>query len=230
MPKLATESLEPRHFSPSDKLAHLGEQFDSLEQQQNAASLGMWLFLATEVLFFGGLFLSYIVYRTAYPTIFEQAGKKLNLTIGTLNTAVLLISSYFMAQAVHFAQTNRTLRSAGFLAVTWVLGFTFLCLKAYEYFDDIKRHIVPGVSVGYTGLHPEVARMFYFIYYAMTGLHALHLIIGLGVVAVIFLRTQRNEFSSEYYSPIEVAGLYWHFIDIVWIFLYPLLYLMDRHS
>ncbi len=190
----------------------------------------MWLFLATEVLFFGGLFLAYTVYRVTYPEIFEQAGKALNITIGTVNTAILLLSSYFMALAVRFAQTNRAKKSAALLAATWVLGATFLGFKAYEYYDDIRRHIVPGSSVGYSGPHPEVARMLYFIYYAMTGLHAFHLLVGLGVIAVIFLRTLRGEFSREYYAPIEVAGLYWHFIDVVWIFLYPLLYLMDRHS
>lgn len=205
-------------------MSELRAQFTSLEQQESAATLGMWIFLATEVLFFGGLFLCYIVYRIAYPVVFATAGKELNLTIGTLNTAVLLTSSYFMALAVRAARNNRASRAAAHLAVTWVLGFSFLCLKAYEYYDDVKRQIVPGEK------HPGAASLLYFIYYAMTGLHALHLTIGLGVVAVMFWRARRKRFSSEYYTPLEVAGLYWHFIDLVWIFLYPLLYLMDRHS
>lgn len=214
----------------SNAQTQLCEQFNTMEQQQEAASLGMWLFLATEVLFFGGLFLAYTVYRVTYPEAFALAGRALNITIGTINTAVLLLSSYFMALAVHAAQMNRSKRSASYLAITWSLGAIFLCLKAYEYYDDIERHIVPSSSIAFTGPHPEVARMLYFIYYAMTGLHALHLTIGLGVIAYILMRTLREEFSSEYHSPIEVAGLYWHFIDIVWIFLYPLLYLMDRQS
>ena len=206
------------------------EQFDDLEQQQSSASLGMWLFLATEVLFFSGLFLAYITYRVTYPEVFDLAGRSLNLTIGTANTAVLLVSSYFMALAVHFAQENFPRKSAVFLALTWFLGFAFLCLKAFEYYDDIEKHIVPGTSINYAGPHPEVARMLYFIYYVMTGLHAFHLTVGLVIVAVILFRTIRNEFSSVYYTPVEVTGLYWHFVDVVWIFLYPLFYLMDRYS
>jgi cytochrome c oxidase subunit III len=208
----------------------LGVQFDDLVQQQSTASLGMWLFLATEVLFFGGLFMAYTAYRVSYPQAFAEAGKELNITIGTINTAVLLISSYFMALAVNAIKKGLSRKSAIFLACTWILGFIFLCLKAYEYYDDIEKHIVPGVSTGYSGPNVPVGRMLYFIYYAMTGVHALHLTIGLSVVAVVFLKTLRGKFSAAYHSPIEVTGLYWHFVDMVWIFLYPLLYLMDRHS
>jgi cytochrome c oxidase subunit 3 len=211
-------------------MSELAIQFDDLEQQREAATLGIWVFLATEVLFFGGLFLAYGVYRYTYPEVFARAGRELNLTIGTLNTAILLLSSYFMALAVHAVQGNRCKAGVRYLVYTWGLGATFLALKAYEYYDDIQRHITPGLKVGYDGPHPEVARLLYFIYYAMTGLHALHLLIGLGVVAVMALRTSRDEFSRKYSAPMEVAGLYWHFIDLVWIFLYPLLYLMDRHS
>jgi len=135
-----------------------------------------------------------------------------------------------MAQAVYAARTDRCKRATVFLGGTWLLGFLFLCLKAYEYYDDVNRHIVPGASMTFKGPHPEVASMLYFIYYSMTGLHALHLMIGLGVVAWIFVQARRESFSSRYYAPIEAAGLYWHFVDLVWIFLYPLLYLMDRHS
>ncbi len=217
-------------LSLSEASSRLGEQFDNLEEQREAAVFGMWLFLATEVLFFGGLFLAYTVYRVTYPDIFEKAGRALNITIGTVNTAVLLTSSYFMALGVRSARSDRPRQAAAMLGATWILGFMFLCLKGYEYYDDVRQKIIPGVSVSFQGPHPEVARMLYFIYYAMTGLHALHLTIGLGVIAVIFLRTIRGEFSSRYYAPVEVSGLYWHFIDLVWIFLYPLLYLMDRHS
>jgi cytochrome c oxidase subunit 3 len=188
-----------------------------LEQQADTASLGMWLFLGSEVLFFGGLFLAYAVYRISYPEIFQEAGKNLNLTIGTINTAILLISSYFMALAVHAAKTDRSRRAVVFLALTLGLGTAFLGLKAYEYADDIAQRIFPNSS------------MMDFIYYVMTGVHALHLTIGLGAVLVILVRTRRGDFSSDYYAPIEVTGLYWHFVDVIWIFLYPLLYLMDRH-
>lgn len=214
----------------TEELSFLEVQFDDIHQQTQASSFGMWLFLATEVLFFGGLFLAYTVYRISYPEVFQKAGKELNITIGTINTAILLTSSYFIAIAVHSVQTNRSKKSASFLAGTWILGFIFMILKGYEYYDDIDKHLVPSTSIHYSGPHSEVARLFYFIYYAMTGLHALHMIIALGVVAVIFLKTIRNQYSSQYFAPIEVAGLYWHFVDLIWIFLYPLLYLIDRYS
>ena len=158
------------------------------------------------------------------------AGKALNITVGTVNTALLLTSSYSMALAVQAVRTDRGRRAAGFLAATLSLGLLFMGFKAYEYYDDIQRHLVPGLSVGYSGVHPEVARMLYFIYYAMTGLHALHVTIGLGLITTLLIRSLRGEFSRRYYTPVEVSGLYWHFVDVVWIFLYPLLYLMDRHS
>jgi cytochrome c oxidase subunit 3 len=208
----------------------LAEQFDDLEQQHTAASLGMWIFLATEVLFFGGLLFSYVAYRVAYPIDFAKAGRELNITIGTINTAVLLVSSAFMAGAVHSARTGRNKRAARELALTWILGLLFLCLKAYEYYDDFEKNLVPASNVKQIAAREPITRLFYFIYYALTGLHAIHLTIALGIVAVIWRRARRGDFSAEYHSPVEVTGLYWHFVDLVWIFLYPLLYLMDRYS
>jgi len=208
----------------------LREQYNSPAQQKEAATLGMWVFLATEVLFFGGLFLAYCTYRTAYSKEFAEAGKQLNITIGTLNTAILLTSSFVMALAVHASKMNESRKCARYLWTTWALGSCFMALKAYEYYDDIEKHIVPGISVTPEAGPTPVPRLLYFIYYAMTGLHATHLTIGLGVIAVMAIRARRNEFSSEYHTPIELTGLYWHFVDLVWIFLYPLLYLMDRHS
>jgi cytochrome c oxidase subunit 3 len=205
-------------------------QFNNMAQQRAVATLGMWVFLATEVLFFGGLFLAYSAYRATYPEAFALAGKHLNITIGTINTGVLLTSSFVMAMAVHAAQKSENRKCAIYLLVTWLMGFSFLMLKAYEYYDDIQKHIVPGQSVTPEAGHTPVPRLLYFIYYAMTGLHATHLTIGLGVIAVMAIRAAKGSFSEEYHTPVEVTGLYWHFVDLVWIFLYPLLYLMDRHS
>lgn len=198
-----------------DKLA---VQFEDLEQQANTAALGLWVFLATEILFFGGLFLSYTVYRATYPEAFARAGKELNVVIGTVNTAVLLTSSLFMVLAVEAAKEGKRGRTVLHLTLTELLGLCFLLLKAREYSEDFEKHLMPGTS------------MLYFIYYAMTGLHALHLTIGLALIAVLIIRARRNEFSADYHSPVEVTGLYWHFVDAVWIFLYPMLYLTDRHS
>jgi cytochrome c oxidase subunit 3 len=205
-------------------------QYQSLEQQENTATLGMWVFIATEILFFGGLFLAYTVYRITYPDTFSRAGKELNIMIGTVNTFVLLLSSYFMALSVRAVKLSRIKMGALFLGCTWMLGFTFLILKAYEYYDDFQKHLVPTSDIIYSGQNVHAAKLFYFIYYAMTGLHAVHMTVGLGVIAVMYLKVIRNKYSSSYCAPLEVSGLYWHFVDVIWIFLYPLLYLMDRHS
>jgi cytochrome c oxidase subunit 3 len=205
-------------------------QFNTMAQQHETATLGMWIFLATEVLFFGGLILAYTAYRSTYPEAFAHAGKHLNIAIGTINTAVLLSSSFVMAMSVHAAQKGENRKCAIYLLTTWFMGFSFLLLKAYEYYDDIYKHIVPGNSVLPEAGPTPIPRLLYFIYYAMTGLHATHLTIGLGIIAVMAIRATKGEFSEKYSTPVEVTGLYWHFVDLVWIFLYPLLYLMDRHS
>jgi len=199
------------------------EQFDDLDQQKHAASLGMWTFLATEIMFFGAIFLAYTVYRISYPLDFAKAAAQLNITIGTLNTAILLLSSFFIALGVSFIQRDKAKLASLALLLTWALGFVFLLLKAYEYYDDINKHLVPTAG-------QPVARMFYLIYYTATGVHALHLTIGLLVVAAMIYRLYRQQFSASYYTPIELTGLYWHFVDIVWIFLYPMLYLVGRES
>jgi cytochrome c oxidase subunit 3 len=205
------------------------EQFVTVEQQQQAVTLGMWLFLATEVLFFGGMLLAYIVYRVTYPDIWNESGRELNITIGSINTILLLTSSLFMALAVRASQLGRMKSTTRHLIATWGLGVCFLLLKAYEYYDDFKKHLVPNAEFAFQQLpDAPIRKLFYYIYFALTGLHALHLTIGLGVVAVIAFRSHRRSHRALYQNTVEVAGLYWHFVDIVWIFLYPLLYLTDR--
>jgi cytochrome c oxidase subunit 3 len=204
------------------RIEPLAESFEDLEQQKEAATLGMWLFLATEVLFFGGLFLAYTVYRAAYPEAFASASKELSLFFGTLNTAVLLTSSWSMALAVHAAQAGRRRALLWSLAVTAVLGSMFLVVKGFEYSEDFRRHLLPS-------LQPGFSKLFFWLYYAMTLVHATHLVIGIGIISVIFWRALKDEFSATYFTPVELAGLYWHFVDLIWVFLYPLLYLIDRH-
>jgi cytochrome c oxidase subunit 3 len=209
---------------------YLQHHFDNMEQQAEASTLGMWTFLVTEIMFFGGLFMAYLVYRWQSPLGFQEASHHLNIYWGAANTAILIISSLTMALAVRAAQTSQPVRAQiGWLVSTMVLGAAFLGIKAIEYSDKFRDHIVPGPYFQWEGLYPKPAEQFYSLYFAMTGLHALHMVIGLGIMAVITWMASRKAFDSEYYTPVEVAGLYWHFVDIVWIFLFPLLYLIGRH-
>jgi cytochrome c oxidase subunit III len=209
--------------------APLAHQFDDLDQQKEAATLGMWIFLCTEVLFFGGLFMIYLVYRHWYPAAFAAASHGLIVGAGTLNTAVLITSSLTMALAVHAAETGDRRALMRFLAITMGLGCVFLGVKAFEYHSEFLEHHVPGVGFQFEARYVHQAQIFYSLYFVMTGLHALHMIIGLGIMAFMLRWSYRRVISPAYPNPIEVAGLYWHFVDIVWIFLFPLLYLIGRH-
>ena len=214
----------PHHAVPG--LAH---HFDNLEQQADATTLGMWVFLVTEVLFFGGLFLVYTVYRSKYPDAFAASSHELVVWAGTLNTAVLITSSLTMALAVNAAQTGNRRLLMLLLAVTMLFGCVFLGVKAFEYYTEFKEHHVPGPGFQFEAEHFRHAQIFFSLYFMMTGLHALHMIIGLGIMSVMFWWAYSGVVTREYYSPIEISGLYWHFVDIVWIFLFPLLYLIGRH-
>jgi cytochrome c oxidase subunit 3 len=210
------------------KLQH---HFDDMEQQVEASTLGMWVFLVTEIMFFGGLFMAYIVYRAAAPEAFQEASHHLSIGWGAFNTAVLIFSSLTMALAVRAAQTGQPARTqVMWLAGTMFLGTVFLGVKVIEYADKFEHHIVPGPHFDQSAwTHPAGVEQFYSLYFIMTGLHALHMIIGIGLMAVIAVMAWRKHFDSTYYTPVEVSGLYWHFVDIVWIFLFPLLYLIGRH-
>jgi cytochrome c oxidase subunit 3 len=208
----------------------LAHQFDDLEQQKEASTLGMWVFLATEVLFFGGLFLAYSVYRAWYPDAFAAASHELLVWAGTTNTAVLITSSLTMALAVRAAQTGERRSVMLFLMVTMLLGTAFLGIKAFEYYTEFVEHHVPGPGFQFEAAHLAHAQLFFSLYFVMTGIHALHMIIGLGIMSVMLWWTWRGTITKDYSSPIEVSGLYWHFVDIIWIFLFPLLYLIGRHA
>ena len=208
----------------------LAHQFDSLGQQTEAATLGMWVFLVTEVLFFGGLFLTYAVYRSFYPAAFSAASHELDILLGGINTAVLITSSLTMALAVHAAQLGQRRLLMIFLVVTMVLGTVFLGIKAVEYYHKFAEHHVPGASFQFEREHQRHAQIFFSLYFIMTGLHAIHMIIGIGVLLVMWIWAWRGRITSDYAGPIEISGLYWHFVDIVWIFLFPLLYLIGRHA
>ena len=207
----------------------LAHHFDNLEQQADATTLGMWVFLVTEVMFFGGLFMVYTVYRTWYPDAFAAASHEMVVWAGTLNTAVLITSSLTMALAVNAAQAGERRVLMLFLLITMALGCVFLGVKAFEYYTEFKEHHVPGTGFEFDAQHFRHAQIFFSLYFVMTGLHAAHMIIGLGVMSVMLWWSYRGVITREYYSPIEISGLYWHFVDIVWIFLFPLLYLIGRH-
>ena len=212
----------------ADAKTMVAEQFEDMPQQQEAATLGMWTFLATEVLFFGGMFMSYIVYRYTYPQAFAEASRHTLVLYGTLNTAILLTSSLTMALAVHAAQAGRNRALFLFLVVTVLFACGFLAVKGLEYKTDLDEHLWPGRH--FNPALPAQAQIFWFLYWAMTGLHALHVTVGVGLISVMAWLTRRGRFSAAYYTPVDVTALYWHFVDIVWIWLYPLLYLIDRHA
>lgn len=240
----------------------LQHHFDTMAQQKEAAVIGMWVFLLTEILFFGGLFVAYMIYRIWYFDAFAEASRSLSLFWGGLNTAVLIGSSLTMAMAVRAAQTNQRKATVNWLILTMILGAVFLGVKVIEYADKFEHHHVPGPSyvwaaeheapaAGAAGEHaapaaeaagehralslsPEqlqnTTQLYFSLYFTMTGLHALHMIIGIGIMLVITWMAHKGRFDEQYFTPVEMAGLYWHFVDIVWIFLFPLLYLVERHT
>jgi cytochrome c oxidase subunit 3 len=249
----------------------LQHHFETMGQQKEAAVIGMWLFLLTEILFFGGLFMAYMLYRRWYFDAFAEASRSLSLFWGGLNTAVLIFSSLTMAMAVRSAQTNQRKATVSWLILTTLLGMVFLGVKVIEYKDKFEHHHVPGYNFQWASEHPSThvppappdarslkageaapaaegaagghrqlslnaeqlqltTQIYFSLYFTMTGLHALHMIIGIGLMSVITWMAWKGKFDGEYYTPVEMSGLYWHFVDIVWIFLFPLLYLVERHT
>ena len=207
----------------------LRPQFDDVEQQKDASTLGMWLFLATEILFFGGMFCCYTVYRSAYPAAFGLASNHLNLILGALSTAILIVSSFTMACAVNSAATGARNGLLGFLSLTILFAAAFLVIEMSEWHMLYKEGLMPGFNFTYKDIDPGHVQLFFCMYFAMTGLHASHVTIGIGILSVMAIRAWRGVFSPAYYTPIEISGLYWHFVDLVWIFLFPLYYLIARH-
>ena len=208
---------------------HVAHHFDDAEQQRQASTLGMWVFLAQEVMFFGGLFTLYVVYRTLHPEGFAHASHHLDVRLGATNTAVLITSSLTMALGVWASQMDRRRLLLLCIAVTALLGAVFLGIKSYEYWHKFHEHLVPGPNFVWDGPEAHTAEIFFSLYFALTGLHALHMVIGLGIMAWLFWMAWSGRVGSAYHAPVEISGLYWHFVDIVWIFLFPLLYLIGRH-
>jgi cytochrome c oxidase subunit 3 len=227
-----THHYEEHHLSLPQHRHH----FETEEQQREAGSFGMWLFLLTEIMFFGGMFFAYLLYRNWYYDAFVVASNQLSVPLGTLNTLILITSGFFMALGVWAAEVRQRKLLVVFLVLTTVFGLAFLGVKADEYHEKWEHHHIPGEHfdisefvnppVNAAGKATEPALPLYF---AMTGMHAVHMIIGIGLLFWLTWRAYRGEFSSGYVAPIENFGLYWHFVDIVWLFLFPLLYLINRH-
>jgi cytochrome c oxidase subunit III len=205
-------------------------QFDDAGQQREASTMGMWLFIATEILFFGGMFLGYTVYRCAYPQAFAEASRHTLIVCGGTNAAVLLISSTTMAFAVRAARENRRWPLVLFLLLTASLGGLFLLIKGFEYSREISEHLLPGSSFHIEAAQPAKEELFFYIYWLMTGVHALHVTIGIFLILIFAVRAFFANAFVNHDTPVDLLGLYWHFVDIVWVFLFPLLYLVDRHS
>jgi cytochrome c oxidase subunit III len=237
-------------------------QYKTLEQQRETSSLGMWVFLSTEVLFFGGLFMAYTVNRSTHPDVFASSSRSIDLTLGTINTIVLIASSLTMAMSVWASQAGKKKLIPVFLIATLILGCGFLGIKGIEYYQKFVEHHVPGSNFdmyyctnnrSVCGLSDQAfnkekadlkedeehagnpvavnahAQLFFSLYFGMTGLHALHMVVGVGLLLWLIRESLKGRFTPLYNTPVENIGLYWHFVDIVWIFLFPLLYLIDRH-
>jgi len=211
---------------------NLKHHFADLEQQKATSTFGMWLFLVTEIMFFGGMFASYLIYRLSYYNAWVAGSQTMEIKLGAANTAVLICSSLTMVMAVHSAKLGKRKLTAIFLLLTLLLGLTFLGVKAVEYHGHWVHHEVPGANFHFEhegNYDPRQVSIFFSLYFAMTGMHALHMIIGAGLLTWLLIANARKRFSAEYNSPIEMVGLYWHFVDLVWIYLFPLLYLISHH-
>ncbi len=207
---------------------HLAHHFDSIDQQREAVTLGMWVFLVTEIMFFGGIFMGYTVYRFLYHESFIEMSRHLDITLGTVNTAVLLFSSLTMALAVNCAQTGNRSGLIRNLAITLLCGLGFLVIKTFEYAAKFQHHLVPGSHFHFEGPGAEHAQIFMSFYFGATGIHGFHVLIGVFLLMFFLWNAIRGKYPKERYQPVEVLGLYWHFVDLVWIYVFPLFYLIDR--
>ncbi len=221
MRETASTRAQTRALAPAS-------HFDSFAQQKEASYFGMWLFLAQEIMFFGGLFVAYLVYRWSFPEAFTAGSQELDVLLGGINTAVLIGSSLTMALAVWAAGQEKKKLLVLFLLATMLLGAAFLGIKAVEYSHKWHENHIPGPNFHWEGDGGPQVQMFFNLYFAMTGLHALHMIVGIGLLAFIVIRALQGAYSRENHNFVEGMGLYWHFVDIVWIFLFPLLYLLGR--
>lgn len=205
------------------KVAH---HFESAEQEASSGKLGVWLFLCTEVLMFGGLFVGYLIYHGMYPEVFAEGARFLDWKMGAINTVVLLLSSFTMVLGVHYAKHADSKKTVLFLALTILCAAVFMVIKYLEYSHKFHIGLFPGKFFSYEGAETAYLALYFSFYFLMTGLHGLHVLIGMGLILWVLLRARKNEFSAEYYTPVDGVGLFWHLVDVIWIYLFPLLYLV----
>ena len=244
MDSQAIATVDHDHPHSHDHPPYLKHHFETVEQQRETASLGMWVFLLTEIMFFSGLFCAYLIFRNWYHAAFVVASNTLDVTLGTINTAVLICSSFTMAMGVYSAEMRRRKHLVLYLVATLILGSTFLGIKAIEYHDKYVEHHIPGANFSIENfVHPNDPKeppvsvdmaqhtpIYFELYFGMTGMHALHMVIGVALLIILIFRAQAGEFTAGHVTTVENFGLYWHFVDIVWIFLFPLLYLISKHA
>lgn len=207
--------------------SHLQHHFVDEDQQFESSKLGMWVFLVTEMLMFGGLFVAYIIYRSWHPDLFHMAAQELDIALGATNTVVLIGSSLTIALGIRAVQLDKIRAAITYLSATLLLAATFMVIKYFEYMDKFAKGIFPGEAYSYTGINHEMASNFFSIYYMMTGLHGIHVVIGMGLIGWMIIKAKKGLVHSSYYTPVENTGLFWHLVDIIWIFLFPLLYLIE---
>jgi cytochrome c oxidase subunit 3 len=205
---------------------NVAHHFSDAGQQREAAKLGMWLFLLTEILLFGGVLVAYAVYRAWHPELFFNAHKLLNVWLGGVNTVVLIASSLTVALAIRSLQIGKPKAALIHLGITIALACVFLVIKYFEYSHKIHLGQLPGSFYTYKGLEGTHPHVFFSIYFLLTGIHGLHVLIGIGLLTWMLVKTAKGRFSPSYYTPVELSGLYWHLVDIIWIYLFPLLYLI----
>lgn len=210
------------------KAAHVAHHFRSAEEQYQSSKEGIWLFMVTEILMFGAILIGYIIFRNIYPEMFAEGAKSLDWRLGFVNTLVLIFSSFTMAISISFAQKNQTKNAAIALATTVLCGAIFMCIKYFEYTHKFHMGLYPGKFLDVTAVGAEHANlgMYFGFYYTMTGLHGIHVLVGMALITWLLFRTIRGDFHSQYWVPIEGVGIFWHIVDLIWIFLFPLLYLV----
>jgi cytochrome c oxidase subunit 3 len=205
---------------------HVGHHYDNAEHEFSSAKQGMWIFMVTEVLMIGALFVGYLLFRLRFPEAFHEAHQHLDVKLGTTNTVILLVSSATMVLGVSAVQRGNNKRGMRMLMATVALGACFLVVKYFEYTHEFKEGIFPGGYYHFEGLKTAHAPLFYSFYFVMTGIHAFHVIVGMSLITWLITKIKRGHISKDYFTPIELVGFYWHFVDLVWIYLFPLLYLL----